>query len=69
MRLRIGEYPQSRLVEAALVALCPLRGQVRLDRCGRLDNPATTMDSEQLTEDFVDMLDQLIHDDRGESRV
>ncbi|MGZ0146825.1 hypothetical protein ACXJJ3_07110 [Kribbella sp. WER1] len=53
----------------ALNSWMPPHSLVTLDQCSYLDPGASTIDVEQMTDDFVDMLDEvIIHADRGESR-
>jgi hypothetical protein len=53
----------------ALGSWLPPDALATLDRCARLDAGADTVEIEQMTDDFVDMLDNVIHTDRGESRA
>jgi hypothetical protein len=47
----------------------PSEALATLDRCGHRESGTTAAKIEQMTDDFVDMLDNLIHANRGESRV
>ncbi|MEU0091835.1 hypothetical protein [Kribbella sp. NPDC006257] len=55
--------------QPALTSWIPSDQLATLNNCASLDSGASTMEIEQMTDDFVDLLDNVIHADRGEPRV